>query len=101
MQAIAWHRSTSSKPSSCKSLVASSSRSSTWTEFKNELFDEYGGMNSGSHSSTLERLYVWEKKLYEEVKVIKLYNHAIIASFSANSGLFCCFTCHLTGLINE
>ncbi|KAK2665616.1 hypothetical protein Ddye_004190 [Dipteronia dyeriana] len=69
MQAITWHRSTSSKPSSCKSLVASSSsKSSTWTEFKNELFDEYGGMNSGSHSSTLERLYVWEKKLYEEVK---------------------------------
>ncbi|KAL5791233.1 hypothetical protein ACOSQ2_006121 [Xanthoceras sorbifolium] len=68
MQAITWHRSISSKPSSCKSLVASSSKSSMWTEFNNELFDDYGGMNSGSHSSTLERLYVWEKKLYEEVK---------------------------------
>lgn len=26
-------------------------------------------MDSGSHSLTLERLYAWEKKLYEEVKV--------------------------------
>lgn len=26
-------------------------------------------MESGSHSLTLERLYAWEKKLYEEVKV--------------------------------
>lgn len=38
-----------------------------WTD----LFDDYGGMESGSHSLTLERLYAWEKKLYEEVKVIK------------------------------
>ncbi|KAJ8767030.1 hypothetical protein K2173_012541 [Erythroxylum novogranatense] len=69
IQAITWHRSTSSKPSSCKSLVASSSKGSvTWTEFKNDLFDDYGGMDSGSHSLTLGRLYAWEKKLYEEVK---------------------------------
>lgn len=26
-------------------------------------------MFSGSHQSTLDRLYAWEKKLYEEVKV--------------------------------
>ncbi|XWS62619.1 hypothetical protein CRYUN_Cryun06bG0026700 [Craigia yunnanensis] len=69
IQAITWHRSTLSKPPSCKSLVASSSKSSpAWTEYKNDLFDEYGGMESGSHSLTLGRLYAWEKKLYEEVK---------------------------------
>ncbi|EEF41126.1 protein ALTERED PHOSPHATE STARVATION RESPONSE 1 [Ricinus communis] len=71
IQAITWQRSTSSsKPSSCKSLVASSSKSTTnWTEYKNDLFDDYGGMmDSGSHSLTLGRLYAWEKKLYEEVK---------------------------------
>ncbi|KAL4616293.1 hypothetical protein ACB092_07G188400 [Castanea dentata] len=69
VQAISWNRSISSKPSSCKSLVASTSKSSsTWTEFKNDLFEEYGGMASGSHSLTLGRLYAWEKKLYEEVK---------------------------------
>lgn len=73
IQSITW-RSTSSRSSSssssCKSLVASNSKSSsTWTEFKNDLFDDYGGMDSGSHSLTLGRLYAWEKKLYEEVKV--------------------------------
>ncbi|PKI49942.1 hypothetical protein CRG98_029662 [Punica granatum] len=79
IQAITWHRSTSFKPVSCKSLVASSSLkgSSAWTEFKNDLFEDYGGMVSGSHSLTLERLYAWEKKLYEEVKagdgIRKLY----------------------------
>ncbi|KAK3010684.1 hypothetical protein RJ639_011192 [Escallonia herrerae] len=68
IHAITW-RPTSSRSSPCKSLVASSSKSSaTWTEFKNDLFDDYGGMESGSHSLTLGRLYAWEKKLYEEVK---------------------------------
>ncbi|KAL5713958.1 hypothetical protein ACHQM5_015984 [Ranunculus cassubicifolius] len=70
IQNITWHRSTSSQSSSsCKSFLASSSKSSsTYTEFKNDLFDDYGGMDAGSHSSTLGRLYAWEKKLYEEVK---------------------------------
>lgn len=72
IQSITW-RSTSSRLSSCKSLVASSSKSSsTWTEFKNDLFDDYGGMDAGSHSLTLGRIYAWEKKLYEEVKVYDL-----------------------------
>ncbi|KAL0383914.1 UNVERIFIED_CONTAM: protein ALTERED PHOSPHATE STARVATION RESPONSE 1 [Sesamum radiatum] len=67
IQAIAW-RSTS-RSSSCKSLVATGPKSSsTWKEFNNDLFDDYGGMASGSHSLTLGRLYAWEKKLYEEVK---------------------------------
>ncbi|XP_018731188.2 protein ROLLING AND ERECT LEAF 2-like [Eucalyptus grandis] len=69
IQSLRWHQSTSSKPTSCKRLVASSSRgSSTWTAYTNELFDDYGGIVLGSHSLTLERLYAWEKKLYEEVK---------------------------------
>ncbi|KAK4405368.1 protein ALTERED PHOSPHATE STARVATION RESPONSE 1 [Sesamum angolense] len=68
IQAITW-RSASSHSSSCKSLVASGPKSSsTWIEFSNQLFDDYGGMASGSHSLTLGRLYAWEKKLYEEVK---------------------------------
>ncbi|XP_076894948.1 protein ALTERED PHOSPHATE STARVATION RESPONSE 1-like [Bidens hawaiensis] len=61
--------STSYRSSTCKSLVASNSKTaSMWTEFDNDLFDDGGGMNSGSHSLTLGRLYAWEKKLYEEVK---------------------------------
>jgi hypothetical protein len=45
----------------------------SWTEKsetnKSDIFEDYGGMKSGSHSQTLGRLYAWEKKLYEEVKV--------------------------------
>lgn len=33
---------------------------------------EMGSMEGKSHGSTLERLLAWEKKLYEEVKVILL-----------------------------
>ncbi|CAL9071307.1 unnamed protein product [Musa textilis] len=68
IQAIAWHRSPSSLSSSYWSHLASSSSSTTWSESKSDLFDDYGGMESGSHSQTLGRLYAWEKKLYEEVK---------------------------------
>ncbi|CAA6656021.1 unnamed protein product [Spirodela intermedia] len=69
VQAIAWHRSPSTQSSSSyKSFLASSSRDSSWADGRSSLFDDYGGMASGSHSLTLERLYVWEKKLYEEVK---------------------------------
>lgn len=32
-------------------------------------FEEDMGMNSNSLSSTLQKLYIWEKKLCEEVKV--------------------------------
>lgn len=37
-----------------------------------EYCQEMGGdfdMNSGNLSSTLDKLYAWEKKLYKEVKV--------------------------------
>ncbi|KAK6916751.1 protein of unknown function DUF632 [Dillenia turbinata] len=72
LESTTWHRSISSKSSSWKSLTASSSSissSSTWMEYKDDLFEENGSMDSGSHSLTLGRLYAWEKKLYEEVKV--------------------------------
>ena len=84
IRSITLNRSTSSRSSSCKSLVSCSSKSSsTWTESKNDLFDDYGGMESGSHSLTLGRLYAWEKKLYEEVKVnliLKLSSSFMISS---------------------
>lgn len=68
-QSISWGRSTSSSSSSCKSLFAFSSCSSTWTDANTDWLDEHNGMVSGSHSQTLGRLYAWESKLYEEVKV--------------------------------
>ncbi|KAJ0753483.1 hypothetical protein HanPI659440_Chr09g0336331 [Helianthus annuus] len=70
--AITWHKSTITRSPSCRSLLSSSSRtSSTMTGINvngGDLFDETGGMESGSHLSTLGRLYAWEKKLYDEVK---------------------------------
>ncbi|XP_027364816.1 nitrate regulatory gene2 protein-like [Abrus precatorius] len=68
IHAITW-KSISSRQSSCKSLMVPNTRnSSTWVEYKNDLFDDYGGMDSGSHLLTLGRLYAWEKKLFDEVK---------------------------------
>lgn len=40
-------------------------------ETSSDLSEEFC-MMSGSHQSTLDRLYAWEKKLYEEVKVSSL-----------------------------
>ncbi|KAI3499926.1 hypothetical protein L1887_35740 [Cichorium endivia] len=68
---IAWHKSTITRSPSCRSLLSNSSRSSsTWTGIysNSDIFEETGGMESGSHLSTLGRLYAWEKKLYDEVK---------------------------------
>lgn len=73
IHAITWHRSPSSVSSSYRSELGASSNSLSWTEkseTKSDIFEDYGGMKSGSHSQTLGRLYAWEKKLYEEVKAI-------------------------------
>lgn len=73
IRSITWSRnsrSSLSRSSSSRSLRSCSSRSSfASVDFKNDVFDDYGGMESGSHSSTLGRLYAWERKLYQEVKV--------------------------------
>ncbi|KAF5735913.1 hypothetical protein HS088_TW14G00043 [Tripterygium wilfordii] len=69
MSSATLSRSMSFSSSSCRSLLRSTSRSSSmWTELNDDLFKDYGGMEAGSHLLTLERLYAWEKKLYEEVK---------------------------------
>nr|GEV86154.1 nitrate regulatory gene2 protein-like [Tanacetum cinerariifolium] len=68
---IAWHKSTITRSPSCRSLLSSSSRNSfslTEINSNSDIFDETGGMESGSHLSTLGRLCAWEKKLYDEVK---------------------------------
>ncbi|TVU10220.1 hypothetical protein EJB05_43734 [Eragrostis curvula] len=73
IHAITWHRSPSSVSSSYRSELGASSNSLSWTdksETKSDIFEDYNGMKSGSHSQTLGRLYAWEKKLYEEVKAI-------------------------------
>ncbi|KAF2312454.1 hypothetical protein GH714_034727 [Hevea brasiliensis] len=63
IRSITWNRSASFRSSSCKSLLTSSSISSSmWTEFKTDLFDDYG-LEAGSHSTTLERLCLGEEAL--------------------------------------
>ena len=50
-----------------------------------------GGDNNGSHCSTVERLYAWEKKLFEEVKVrspIFLSKLTALLTFGAQECIF-------------
>ncbi|KAL7237152.1 hypothetical protein ACSBR1_020260 [Camellia fascicularis] len=48
---------------------ASQPSTSTTTQSSSVEIDEDVGMSSSNLSSTLQKLYLWEKKLYEEVKV--------------------------------
>ncbi|KAJ0251722.1 DUF630 family protein [Hirschfeldia incana] len=53
---------------SSRSYSSSSSRFLISSESSSSEFSEESCMLSGSHLSTLDRLYAWEKKLYDEVK---------------------------------
>ncbi|XP_028547629.1 nitrate regulatory gene2 protein isoform X1 [Dendrobium catenatum] len=64
---IALFRSTSSHSSASKFFHASSSSKGDADESSSDYSEECC-MLSGSHKSTIDRLYAWEKKLYEEVK---------------------------------
>eukprot|EP01018_Ginkgo_biloba_P038261 Gb_01964 [translate_table: standard] len=66
LNVITWHRSASSLSSSSKMPPASSSKDGI--DDSSSDFGEDFCMISGSHASTLDRLYAWEKKLYDEVK---------------------------------
>ncbi|TVU47252.1 hypothetical protein EJB05_06845 [Eragrostis curvula] len=63
---LTWHRSMSSLSSSSRNPLGTTSKDDT-DAFTGNIF---GGvyMNAGSHASTLDRLYAWERKLYDEVK---------------------------------
>lgn len=67
MKYLTWHRSMSSLSSSSRIPLGTTSKEDT-DGLNGNIF---GGvyMNSGSHASTLDRLYAWERKLYDEVKV--------------------------------
>lgn len=66
MKYLTWHRSMSSLSSSSRIPLGTTSKEDT-DGLNGNIF---GGvyMNSGSHASTLDRLYAWERKLYDEVK---------------------------------
>ncbi|XP_074559600.1 protein ALTERED PHOSPHATE STARVATION RESPONSE 1-like [Curcuma longa] len=63
---ITWNRSISSLSSSSKSPLAKATNDDA--EDTSSDFVEEFSMISGSHSSTLERIYAWEQKLYDEIK---------------------------------
>ncbi|EPS60621.1 hypothetical protein M569_14181 [Genlisea aurea] len=61
---ITWKRTSSSRSSSSRARIATKDNS----DDSSSDFVEDMCMISGSHSSTLERIYAWERKLYDEVK---------------------------------
>ncbi|KAJ8568371.1 hypothetical protein K7X08_027904 [Anisodus acutangulus] len=66
---LTWHRTTSSHASSPNRLGVHSA--DDIEDVTNNLFDNFC-MVSGSHASTLDRLFAWEKKLYDEVKASEM-----------------------------
>jgi hypothetical protein len=65
---LTWHRSVSSLSSSSRIPLGVTSKDDADGLTGNIFSGVY--MNSGSHASTLDRLYAWERKLYDEVKVL-------------------------------
>ncbi|KAE8712141.1 Late embryoproteinsis abundant (LEA) hydroxyproline-rich glycoprotein family, putative isoform 1 [Hibiscus syriacus] len=64
---LIWHRTTSSRSSSSGNPLGLLNTKDDVEDLNNNLF--YNAcMISGSHASTLDRLYAWERKLYDEVK---------------------------------
>ncbi|CAL9206605.1 protein ALTERED PHOSPHATE STARVATION RESPONSE 1-like [Musa acuminata AAA Group] len=63
---ITWNRSLSSLSSSSKSPLAAATKDDVG-DSSSDFIDEFS-MISGSHSSSLERLHAWERKLYDEIK---------------------------------
>ncbi|KAF3454104.1 hypothetical protein FNV43_RR04551 [Rhamnella rubrinervis] len=59
---LTWHRTASSS----RNPLGANSKDDI-EDFTGDIFDNIC-MISGSHASTLDRLYAWERKLYDEVK---------------------------------
>ncbi|KAL5556351.1 hypothetical protein UlMin_038587 [Ulmus minor] len=63
---ITWKRTTSSQSSSSRNPLATASKEDL-DDSGSDFVEEFC-MIAGSHSSTLDRLYAWERKLYDEIK---------------------------------
>ncbi|KAK9081757.1 hypothetical protein Syun_031203 [Stephania yunnanensis] len=66
MKYLTWHRTASSRSSSSRNPLGAPSKDDS-EDIGSNIFENFC-MNSGSHASTLDRLYAWERKLYDEVK---------------------------------
>lgn len=67
---IVWKRTSSSRSSTSRNPLIQTSKEDNDDESGSDFIEEFC-MISGSHSSSLDRLYAWERKLYDEVKVKK------------------------------
>ncbi|KAI4990797.1 hypothetical protein ZWY2020_039168 [Hordeum vulgare] len=67
---IAWNRSLSSRSSSSKNPLFSAQKDDDPPESISDFVEEFC-MVSGSHASSLDRLYAWEIKIYDELKNIE------------------------------
>ncbi|CAK8578820.1 unnamed protein product [Lathyrus sativus] len=88
---ISWKRTTSFQSSSSRNPLASRSREDI-DDSGSDFVEEFC-MIAGSHSSTLDRLYAWERKLYDEVKasesIRKVYDrkcHQLRHQFAKDQG---------------
>ncbi|KAL2332776.1 hypothetical protein Fmac_013989 [Flemingia macrophylla] len=63
---ISWKRTVSSQSTSIKNPLVTTSKK--YMDDNGSDFVEEPCMIGGSHSCTLDRLYAWERKLYDEVK---------------------------------
>ncbi|VAI17718.1 unnamed protein product [Triticum turgidum subsp. durum] len=75
---IAWNRSLSSRSSSSKNPPFSVQKDDDPPESISDFIEEFC-MISGSHASSLDRLYAWEIKIYDELKVSQhvLFNRCL------------------------
>jgi hypothetical protein len=65
---VTWKRSVSSLSTSSKSALMTSIIKDDGDDSNSDFVEEFA-MVSGSHSSTLDRLHAWERKLYDQIKV--------------------------------
>lgn len=66
---ITWNHSVSSLSSSSSKIPLTSATKHDEENTQSDFTEEFC-MISGSHSSTLDRLYAWERKLYDDIKVV-------------------------------
>ncbi|XP_027921326.1 nitrate regulatory gene2 protein-like [Vigna unguiculata] len=88
---ISWKRTASSRSSSSRNALAAKTKEDV--DDSGSDFVEEVCMIAGSHSSTLDRLYAWERKLYDEVKasesIMKEYDrkcHQLRHQFAKDQG---------------
>ncbi|KAJ0020925.1 hypothetical protein Pint_31628 [Pistacia integerrima] len=67
---LTWHRTESSRSSSSRTPLGLNSKDEV-EDLTSNVFDSIH-MISSSHASTLDRLYAWERKLYDEVKASEM-----------------------------